>query len=109
MISIAVFLNGEGIISSCKASGHARSAPSGGDVVCAAVSVLLRTFVRTMRSCAEISVDFSAPERGEFSFSCDYSPAGREFLRIAGIFLIEGLRSVTEEYREYCSLLIERT
>jgi hypothetical protein len=37
----------------------------------------------------------------------DYSAEGRDFLAAAGAFLIEGLRSVSEEYPDYCGIEIE--
>jgi hypothetical protein len=37
----------------------------------------------------------------------DYDAEGRDFLAAAGAFLIEGLRSVSQEYPEYCCLTIE--
>jgi hypothetical protein len=37
----------------------------------------------------------------------DYSAEGRDFLAGAGAFLIEGLRSVSEEYPDNCGLEIE--
>jgi hypothetical protein len=36
----------------------------------------------------------------------DYSEEGREFLAAAGAFLIEGLRSVSEDYPDYCDITI---
>jgi hypothetical protein len=38
----------------------------------------------------------------------DYSAEGRDFLAAAGAFLIEGLRSVSEEYPDNCGLEIEK-
>jgi hypothetical protein len=39
----------------------------------------------------------------------DYDAEGRGFLAAAGAFLIEGLRSVSQEYPEYCCLTIENS
>jgi hypothetical protein len=38
----------------------------------------------------------------------DYSAEGREYLAAAGAFLIEGLRSVSEEYPDQCGVEIEK-
>jgi hypothetical protein len=37
----------------------------------------------------------------------EYDAEGRDFLAAAGAFLIEGLRSVSEEYPDCCCLTIE--
>jgi hypothetical protein len=37
----------------------------------------------------------------------DYSPEGRDLLAAVGDFLIEGLRSVSEEFPDYCGIEIE--
>jgi hypothetical protein len=37
----------------------------------------------------------------------DYTAEGRDFLAAAGAFLIEGLKSVSEDYPGYCGIIIE--
>jgi hypothetical protein len=37
----------------------------------------------------------------------DYSAEGRDYLAAAGAFLIEGLRSVSEEFPDHCVMEIE--
>ena len=126
MIEIEVILDEGGILRACTASGHADAGKTGTDIVCAAVSVLMRTAVRalagggphppTMPSIPAagsgrkgITVRYEAPEPGYLALELDYTAEGREFLSAAGVFLTEGLASVAEEYPQHCRLTIRRT
>ena len=109
MIEIKAVLDESGTLRVCSASGHAGAGLTGNDVVCAAVSVLMRTAVRTLSGRDGITIRCDAPEPGFLFLEADYAEKGREFLFAAGIFLLEGLASVAEEYPEYCSLSIRRT
>ena len=101
-------LDGSGLLRSCQVQGHAGAAKQGSDIICAAVSVLARTSVRVLSGRKDITIRGSIPEKGDFSIETDYTPEGREFLSGAGTFLVEGLLSVSEEFPEYCKVIIER-
>ena len=91
---------------SCRASGHAGAGKAGTDIVCAAVSVLMRTAVKTLCEKKGITIRGDAPQPGQLWLEADYSAEGRDFLSAAGVFLIEGLRSVAEEYPDHCRFII---
>ena len=97
-----------GLLRSCRVSGHAGAGKRGGDIVCAAVSVLTRTVVRVLSGRKDITIRGSIPEQGNFFLEVEYGPGGREFLAGAGAFLVEGLLSVSAEFPDYCKLTIER-
>ncbi|MDR3301200.1 MAG: ribosomal-processing cysteine protease Prp [Spirochaetaceae bacterium] len=103
---IKICVDACGLVRSCRVVGHAGAGAPGGDIVCAAVSVLVRTFVRVVSQQAGITAQFSAPTRGEFEFSADYTGEGEIFLRCAGQFLLEGFKSLAEEYPQCCVLKI---
>jgi len=107
LIEIEAVLDEDGILRSCKASGHAGAGKTGSDIVCAAVSVLMRTAVRALSNREGVTVRYEAPEPGLLFLEADYT-GGRDFLFAAGVFLIEGLASVAEEYPENCRLTIRR-
>jgi uncharacterized protein YsxB (DUF464 family) len=109
LIEIEAVLDENGILRSCKASGHAGAGKTGSDSVCAAVSVLMRTAVRALSKRKGVTVRYEAPEPGLFFLEADYTAEGRDFLSTAGIFLLEGLASVAEEYPNNCRLTIRRT
>ena len=109
MIEIEAVLDGDGALRSCEAQGHAGAGPTGTDIVCAAVSVLMRTAVRALSGREGITIRCEAPEPGFLNLEADYTAEGRELLFAAGVFLTEGLASVAEEYPQCCRLTIRRT
>ena len=109
MIDIEAVLDENEILRSCKAGGHAGAGKTGADIVCAAVSVLMRTAVRALSNRKGITVRYEAPEPGLLFLEADYTAEGRDFLFAAGVFLLEGLMSVDEEYPDSCRLTIRRT
>jgi uncharacterized protein YsxB (DUF464 family) len=106
MIVIEVTLDEGGLLRSCDVKGHAGAGKRGGDIVCAAVSVLSRTALRALSGRKGIVVRGGAPDRGVFRIETEVGASGREFLSGAGTFLIEGLRSVAEEYPDCCKMTI---
>jgi uncharacterized protein YsxB (DUF464 family) len=109
VIEIEAALDSGGVLRACKASGHAGAGKTGSDIVCAAVSVLMRTAARSLSGRKGITIRCEAPEPGFLFLEADYTAEGREFLFAAGVFLTEGLASVAEEYPQYCRLTIRRT
>ena len=67
----------------------------------------MRTMTLAVRERSGIFASASAPRRGVVEFRAEYTEEGRGFLFAAGVFLVEGLKSVAEEYPEYCSMTIE--
>jgi uncharacterized protein YsxB (DUF464 family) len=104
VIHITAALDEAGLLRSCRVEGHAGAGPKGGDIVCAAVSVLARTALAVLSRRKGITVRGDAPERGIISMEIDYTGEGREFLSAAGAFLLEGLKSVAGEYPDYCTM-----
>jgi uncharacterized protein YsxB (DUF464 family) len=108
MITIDAALDEAGLLRSCDVKGHAEAGFRGGDIVCAAVSVLTRTALLTLSKQEGITVRGEAPERGVFFMEADYTGEGREFLAAAGAFLLKGLELVSREYPDYCTMNIRR-
>ncbi|WP_010259586.1 ribosomal-processing cysteine protease Prp [Treponema primitia] len=106
MIRVEAALDKAGLLRSCRVEGHAGAGPKGGDIVCAAVSVLTRTALQVLSQREGITVRGEAPERGIVRIEIDYTGQGREFLSAAGAFLLEGLKSVAGEYPDYCTMHI---
>ncbi|QQO11135.1 ribosomal-processing cysteine protease Prp [Breznakiella homolactica] len=106
MITVDAVLDEAGLLKSCRVSGHAGAGPRGGDIVCAAVSVLTRTALQILSNREGITVRAGAPERGAFWIETEYTGEGEVFLSAAGVFLIEGLRSVSREYPDHCTMTI---
>jgi uncharacterized protein YsxB (DUF464 family) len=108
MIEAGLVLEHEGLLRSCKVLGHAGSGGRGQDVVCAAVSVLVKTVARVLSGREGVTVRSGTPERGELWLEVEGTAESGEFLAAAGAFLSEGLLSVSGEYPEFCRVKIER-
>jgi uncharacterized protein YsxB (DUF464 family) len=106
LIEITLVLDEADILRSCNIQGHAGAGKQGGDVVCAAVSVLIRTALRVLADKPGVTIRGEAPERGSLWMEADYTPEGRDVLSMAGLFLIQGLRSVAEDYPGHCNMNI---
>ncbi|MDR2631438.1 MAG: ribosomal-processing cysteine protease Prp [Spirochaetaceae bacterium] len=110
MINIDVVLDDEGLLKSCKVAGHAGAGPKGSDIVCAAVSILTKTALKTLtgREGIIVRVPAGPPERGNFGMETDYTGWGRDFLAAVGAFLLEGLVSVSTAYPDCCTMYIHK-
>ena len=108
MIQVELVLDEAGLLRSCHVQGHAGVGKKGGDIVCAAVSVLTRTIIRVLSGRKDITIRGSIPEQGSFYMEAEYAPEGRDYLAGAGAFLVEGLLSVAAEFPDNCKVTIER-
>ncbi|MCL2209944.1 MAG: ribosomal-processing cysteine protease Prp [Treponema sp.] len=108
MIEIEAVLDDDGTLRACKASGHAGAGKSGTDIVCAAVSVLMRTASIVLSDRKGVTLQGGAPEKGQVWLEADYDAEGKDFLSACGVFLIEGLKSIAQEFPENCNLVIKR-
>jgi uncharacterized protein YsxB (DUF464 family) len=102
LIEIEAVLDFDGTLRACKASGHAGAGKAGSDIVCAAVSVLMRTALAALSGKEGITIRGGAPEPGLLWLEADYTAEGKDFLFAGGVFLTEGLKSVALEYPENC-------
>ncbi len=98
MIAVCLALGERGNLVSAEASGHAGFGTRGTDIVCAAVTVLLRTTV-TVLSGHGLDVKAETAGRGSLSFRVTaFSGADVPLLVYAGNFLEEGLGSLSREF-----------
>ncbi len=84
---------------SCEAKGHSGFAPEGSDIVCAAVSVLLRTTAQVLLEFLGEAVEIDSSVRGRLSFSVDKKIDGETCrLVYAADFLRNGIKTLQLEY-----------
>jgi len=102
LIEIEAVFDSDGVLRACKASGHAGVGKIGNDIVCSAVTVLIRTAFNVLTDKSGITIRGGAPERGQVWLEADYETEGRDFLFAVGVFLKEGLKSVADEYPDNC-------
>ena len=111
MIEIEAVLDSGGVLRACKAAGHAGAGKTGSDIVCAAVSVLMRTAFSILSGRKGITIQGGAPEKGrmwlESGLEASDDGKGKDFLFAAGVFLLEGLKSIAQEYPNNCRITIK--
>jgi uncharacterized protein YsxB (DUF464 family) len=108
VIEIEAVLDADGVLQTCTAEGHAKAGKAGTDIVCAAVSILMRTALSVLSNKEGISVRGGAPKPGQMWLEAEYNADGKEFLSAVGDFLIEGFTSVAWEFPQNCKLNIRR-
>lgn len=107
MISVLLERSENGMLQGCKAEGHAGYATKGSDIVCSAVTVLLRTVLRILENTDGIEIKAGELKRGFLSFSIKVTKSSPELeigLKYAGMFLDTGISSVVQEYPDFVEL-----
>ena len=104
MTRVTLFSGKNGVVKRCEANGHARFSRKGGDIVCAAVTILLRTAMQTFSQDESVAVSADAKSRGKLVFALEADGGNPEAeARLKGVsdFLRNGLKSLSEEFPEY--------
>jgi uncharacterized protein len=108
VITIEIKQDERGCIRNCNVEGHSFLAQPGSDILCAAVSVLLRTAHRVLYADKGIGFKGSEPESGKMSFTIKWIPEIK-VLRVQGIsdFLMRGLKDLAAEYPDKLKLIMK--
>ena len=110
MTSVLLVRSSSGSLLSCRADGHAGYAAAGSDIVCSALSVLLRTTLQTLSMTAGLRLETESPVRGALGFTVRIERPSPEIdarLVYAGDFLEQGIGSLAEEYPDNVELRIQ--
>jgi uncharacterized protein YsxB (DUF464 family) len=108
LITALVTLDGAALLRGLDLQGHAGAGKRGEDVVCAAVSFLVRTAAAVLADKAYVTAQVVAPARGELHLSIECKREGEPYLRAIQDFLLTGLNSVAEEYPECLRVDVSR-
>ncbi|MBQ5999428.1 MAG: ribosomal-processing cysteine protease Prp [Treponema sp.] len=108
MTSVLIERSKNGVLVSCRAEGHSGYAVRGSDIVCSAVTVLIRTTLQVLSGLPGVELETDTSQRGYVSFKVlqSFSSECEEKLKYAGDFLVTGLASVQEEFPENLELVI---
>ncbi len=99
MIRLSLRLQADGCLRSFSASGHAGAGPKGQDLVCASVTVLLRTAARLLSAQPDLRVSGQAPAEGVMRLALEPPPeARREWVRGVTATLVAGLTDLDREF-----------
>ncbi len=108
MISVLIERRKNGMLSACVAEGHAGYAGKGSDIVCSAVTVLIRTTLAVISELPGIDLVYDVQKRGYVSFKIRkvFPLEIEEKLKFAGDFLQTGLESIQREFPDNLKLVI---
>ena len=108
MILVTVVTDGCGKMRSVTVDGHAFGLHKEGNVVCAAVTVLVRTAARLLEADPGVCVSGGPGGRGKFKLIVESADEGKtELVKAVGDFLVQGMRDLQAEFPGDCTLKIE--
>jgi uncharacterized protein YsxB (DUF464 family) len=107
VIHVLAELNGAALLGRLTVKGHGGGVP-GHDIVCAAVSVLVRTAASVLHGRAGVGTVVDASGRGEFYLDVKCGREAEPYLAAVQDFLLKGIESLENEYPESCKLQIRR-
>ncbi len=116
MIEALLVVGPGGKLVSASAEGHAGRGARGTDIVCAAVTALLRTTLAVLSGKTEqtagmpLKIDVQTAGRGSLAFRVTaFSDRDEELLKYAGAFLKEGLQALAQEYPDSVHMRVQYT
>ncbi|MCR4821702.1 MAG: ribosomal-processing cysteine protease Prp [Treponema sp.] len=103
MTSITLSYGKNGVIKKCQANGHAGFSKKGSDIVCSAITILIRTAMQLLSRNENVLLISEPSKRGELSFSVEAkseNPETETQLKCIGDFLRTGFLALTKEFPE---------
>jgi uncharacterized protein YsxB (DUF464 family) len=105
VIVVTVDVDRDGMIKSATASGHAIGLEKGGNIVCAAATVLIRTAARLLEETPGVQVAGGPGKRGELSLFIEkVSEQSKSYVKAVGDYLLAGIRDLQYEFPDECTL-----
>ena len=98
----------KGAFRACIAVGHAGYDVQGFDIVCAGVTVLLRTALAQLEKHQNIALKVNAQKSGELAFRIiEYEESSEDFLKYVADFLIEGIGRLSKDYPKNVTMRVK--
>ena len=106
MIKVKLDIYAKGCLKYLKVTGHAGNKKEGNDLVCAAVSCLVRTTANVLYKLAEISINSQAQEPGILEITINSLP-DKYYEWVKGVteFLITGIFDIKNEFPESIEII----
>ncbi len=104
MTDVLLVCNKFGMFKSVKAKGHASYSSKGNDIVCAAITILLRTAIDVLEKTEGISLSIDSSSRGNLAFCVEDAKENtlnevlKSRLICVGDFLRQGIKSLAQEF-----------
>lgn len=103
MIVVAVVYGRDKLLERVSVSGHASGLQKGGNIVCAAVTVLIRTAARLLEGLPGVDLTGGPGGRGEFELRIEGVDERKlEYVRAVGDYLIKGIKDLQDEFPGDC-------
>ena len=107
MIQVQIEIDQRRCLQLIRAQGHAGAGRPGRDIVCAAVSTLLRTTARVLYQHPGIVAESDAPDRGRLTLAIGNShQRANDYLRGVSDLLLCGLQDIARDYPDKINLTI---
>ncbi|OHD30589.1 MAG: hypothetical protein A2087_14365 [Spirochaetes bacterium GWD1_61_31] len=107
-VHIDIVLAPDGIIRRVRADGHAGKAAAGNNLLCAAITVLLRSLFESWSRYPGVTLDGAAARPGQLAFRLEaFDPALTATLRGGSDILLVGLAGLQREYPDGLVVEIE--
>jgi uncharacterized protein YsxB (DUF464 family) len=108
MVEVTVAIDSAGIVREISAVGHVGGYKKGSNPVCAAVTILVRTYLRLVESGGCEPVEGEAPKAGELFARIGKPGEDRQKQLLgAGEFLLTGLSDLQETFPQHCVLRVQ--
>ena len=107
MILVTLSTGKDGALIECKANGHACFSQKGTDIVCAAVTTLLKTSMQVLSQIEEVTLNADTSERGNLAFRVSVnkeSDSVKTRLQCTADFIRTGIKSLSASYPENVQL-----
>ncbi|OJF76511.1 MAG: hypothetical protein BKP49_06675 [Treponema sp. CETP13] len=111
MTQVLIVRSKNGELQSCLADGHACFSVKGKDIVCAAVTTLLRTTLEVLENIDGINVTADLASRGKLVFNVEHddsiSIGSLNKVIFAGDFLETGMQRLAREYPKNVTVRVQ--
>ncbi len=98
ILEIHLCLDSNNIIKYVTAEGHAGETPAGANIICAAVSVLIRSAYRTIVKNSKVEACITAKDEGSLYFRViQYQDSQNSWLKGITDYLITGIKDIETE------------
>ncbi len=104
MILAQVDLSADLVVKNITLTGHAGFSLKGSDIVCAGVTVLLRTFVSLLKAEPSVVVNWKRESEGDVEFSVDSVAAHSDRYLGWCWFFLRGLEDLAKEFPQHVKL-----
>ena len=107
ILKIDICLNSNNIIKYVSAEGHAGDSPAGKNIICAAVSVLIRSAYRTIVKNSKVEACITAKNEGSLYFRIiKFDESQTEWLKGISDYLLTGIKDIESESPDSVKIVI---